>query len=117
MMAQRELNRHAAVVIKIFKKGKNWGPGTRVRETMMSESTEACPFHLLYTDQRGWSVDKGGELPTRHVAGGNRGMNLLIIEVILDILRPMVTMVKGGKEVISTEDSLARFEDMNITMV
>ena len=33
MMAQRELNRHAAVVIKIFKKGKNWGPGTRVRET------------------------------------------------------------------------------------
>ena len=84
---------------------------------MMSESTEACPFHLLYTDQRGWSVDKGGELPTRHVAGGNRGMNLLIIEVILDILRPMVTMVKGGKEVISTEDSLARFEDVNITVV
>ena len=83
----------------------------------MSESTEACPFHLLYTDQRGWSVDERGELPTRHVAGGNRGMNLLIIEVILDILRPMVTMVKGGKEVISTEDSLARFEDVNITVV
>ena len=49
---------------------------------MMSESTEACPVHLLYKDQRGWSVDKGGELPSRHVAGGNRGIKIHIIEVI-----------------------------------
>ena len=62
-------------------------------------------------------MDKRGELPTRHVAGGNRGMNLYIILVILDILRPMVTMVKGGNEMISTEDSLARFEDANIIVV
>ena len=47
MMAQRELNRHAAVVIKIFKNGKNWGPWTRVRETMMMMIYRSMPSSSL----------------------------------------------------------------------
>ena len=44
-------------------------------------------------------------------------MNLHISEVVSDIIEPMVGRVEGGKEVISTEDTLASFEDINIRMV
>ena len=78
---------------------------------MLGESMEACPVHLLYKDHKGWSSDKGGVPPTRHVAGGNRGMNLHVSEIVSDILEPMVDRVTGGCEVISTEDALSVFED------
>ena len=59
-LAQRELNGHVAMMVKIFRIGENWGHGTRVRETMMGESLESCPVHLLYKDHKGWSQEKGG---------------------------------------------------------
>ena len=77
---------------------------------------QACPVHLLYKDHKGWTRDKGGVPPTRYVAGGNKGMNLHISEVISDILEPMIGRVTGGGEVISTEDNLANLEDINILM-
>ena len=115
--AQKELNGHMAMLIKIFKIGDQWGHGSRVRETMMGESLESCPVHLLYKDHKGWDQSKGGVPPTRHVAGGNRGINLHLSEVVSDILEPMVDRVEGGSEVISTEDTLARFEDVSLSMV
>ena len=114
--AQKELNGHTSMLIKIFKIGKYWRHGSRVRETMMGNALETCPVHLLYKDHKGWSEDKGGVAPTRHVAGGNRGMNLHISEIVSDILEPMVGRVEGGQEVISTEDSLSSFEDINENM-
>ena len=111
--AQRELNGHAAMLIKVFKIGNDWNHGSRVRETMMGESLEVCPVHLLYKDHKGWSRDKGGIPPTRHVAGGNRGMNLHMSEMVSDILEPMVGRVTGGREIISTEDGLANMEDIS----
>ena len=115
-LAQRELNGHIAMAIKIFKIGSNWGHEARVRETMMGESLESCPVHLLYKDHKGWSQDKGGVPPTRSVAGGNRGINLHLSEIVSDVLEPMVGRVTGGYEVISTEDTLARLEDVSESM-
>ena len=100
------------MMIKIFRISDSWDHGMRVRETMMREALESCPVHLLYKDHKGWDKSKGGVPPTRHVAGGNRGVNLHLSEVVSDILEPMVGRVKGGCEVISTEDTLARFEDI-----
>ena len=110
---QREINGHTSMLIKIFKIGEGWDHVSRVRETMMGEALEVCPVHLLYKDHKGWTRDKGGVPPTRHVAGGNRGMNFHISEIISDILEPMVGRVVGGCEIISTEDGLATFENMN----
>ena len=93
---QREINGHVAMLIKIFRKGHNWGHEARVRETILGESLEACPVHLLYKDHKGWSQAKGGVPPTRSVAGGNRGMNLHISEIVSDILEPLVGMVEDG---------------------
>ena len=111
--AQRELNGHMSMLIKVFRIGKNWGHESRIRETTMGEALQACPVHLLYKDHKGWTKDKGGVPPMRQVAGGNKGMNLHISEVISDILEPMVGRVTGGREVISTEDTLAHLEDIN----
>ena len=111
--AQREVNGHISMLIKIFKIGKNWTHEGRIRETMIGESMETCPVHLLYKDHKGWDPAKGGVPPTRQVAGGNRGVNLYLSEVVSDILEPLVGMVEGGREVISMEDLAARIEDMN----
>ena len=97
-VAQKELNGHASMLIKIFRIGQNWGHEARVRETMMGKSLEACPVHLLYKDHKGWSQDKGGVPPTRSAAGGNRGMNLHISEVLSVILELLVGRVEGGTE-------------------
>ena len=46
------------------------------------------------------------------MAGGNRGVNLYLSEMVSDILEPSV-----GMEVISTEDTLANLEDISSSMV
>ena len=114
-VAHKKLNGHVAMMIKIFRIGDNWGHNG-VRETMMRKSLESCPVHLLYKDHEGWSQEQGGVPPTRHVAGGNRGINLHMSEIVSDLLEPMVGRVVGGCEVISTEDTLARLEDVSSSM-
>ena len=115
-VAQKELNGHVSMMIKIFRIGDRWGHNARVRETMMGESLESFPVHLLYKDHKGWSQAKGRVPPTRSVAGGNRGINLHMSEIVSDILEPMVGRVVGGCEVISTEDALANLEDISSSM-
>ena len=61
-VAQREINGHVSMLIKVLKIGKNWDHTTRVRETMIGESMEACPVHLLFKDHKGWTIEKGGYL-------------------------------------------------------
>ena len=51
--AQKELNGHIAMMIKIFRIGDSWDHGMRVGETMMREALESCPVHLLYKDLTG----------------------------------------------------------------
>ena len=41
--AQKELNGHLAMLIKIFRIGQSWDQTQSVRETMMGESMEAYP--------------------------------------------------------------------------
>ena len=51
--------------------------------------------------------------PTRPVVGGHLGINLHISEIVSDVLDPVVGCYKGGREIISTEDLLAKIEMMN----
>ena len=111
--AQSELNGHVAMLCKVFKIGQSWNHEDRIREKMLGEGLTVCPVSLLYKDHKGWDNKSGTVPPTRHVAGGHLGMNLHMSEIISDILEPLVETIKGGVEVISTEDLLARIEELN----
>ena len=51
--------------------------------------------------------------PTRPVAGGHLGMNLHLSEIVSELVEPMVVRYEGGREVISTEDLIARVVRLN----
>ena len=114
--AQSEINCHTSMLIKAFKIGNSWNHISRVRETMLGEGLSTWPLSLLYKDHKGWTPDIGGCPPTRPVAGGHLGMNLHISEIISEIIEPLVDTFDGGREVISTEDLLARIEKVNQKM-
>ena len=57
--AQREINGHVAMLIKIFNIGKNWDHVERVRETMMGNSMGVCPIQLLFKDHKNGSHKMG----------------------------------------------------------
>ena len=79
----------------------------------MSEGMSICPLSLLFKDHKGWQPDSGTVPPTRPVVGGHLGINLHISEIVSDVLDPVVTNIKGGREVISTEDMVAHTEILN----
>ena len=47
------------------------------------------------------------------MVGGHLGINLHISEIVSDLLDPVVMVFKEGREVISTEDMVARLEILN----
>ena len=100
------------MAIKMFNIGGNWDHTDRIRETMLGETLAVCPVSLLFKDHKNWTKDSGSVPPTRHVAGGHKGMNLHLSEIISDILEPLVETL-GGDEVISTEDMLALVDILN----
>ena len=111
--SQRELNGHVSMLIKIFKIGSYWKHEMRIRETMMGEGQAVCPLSLLYKDHKGWSPEMGTIPPTRPVAGGHLGINMHISEIVSDILDPIIGEHVGGREILSTEDMIARIEILN----
>ena len=111
--SQKELNGHVSMLVKVFKIGSAWDHGPRIRETVMGENMSICPMSLLFKDHKGWSPTLGTVPPTRPVVGGHLGINLHISELVSDILDPVVGRYEGGKEIISTEDMLARIEILN----
>ena len=114
--SQKEVNGHVAMLLKIFKAGENWDHVDRMRETMLGKGMSVCPITLLYKDHKGWTRDKGGVPPTRHVAGGHVGLNLYLSEIVSEITEPMVGTIDGGAEVISGEDLLANVDHVNEDM-
>ena len=94
--SQKELNGHVAMLIKCFRIGNNWGQSDRIRETMLGEGIATCPISLLFKDHKGWKSGSSEVLPTRHVAGGHKGMNMHLSEIVSDLLEPLVGTLPGG---------------------
>ena len=111
--SQKELNGHVSMLIKFFKIGKYWEHSPRIRETTMGEGLSICPLSLLFKDHKGWRSDSGTVPPTRPVVGGHLGVNMHLSEIVSDVLDPVVGTYKGGMEIISTEDLLARIDIIN----
>ena len=111
--SQKEINGHTSMLIKTFKIGHYWEHGGRIRETTMGEGASICPLSLLFKDHKGWSAESGTAPPTRPVVGGHLGINMHLSEIISDILDPVVATYEGGKEIISTEDMVARVVRLN----
>ena len=74
----------------------------RVRETMLGEGLSVCPITLLFKDHKGWTNAMESVPPTRHVAGGHVGLNMNLSELVSEVVEPMVNIVGGGFEVISS---------------
>ena len=102
--AQREVNGHVSMLLKIFKVGEYWDENNvdRVRETMLGEGLSVCPITLLFKDHKGWTNAMESVPPTRHVAGGHVGLNMNLSELVSEVVEPMVNIVGGGFEVISS---------------
>ena len=79
-----------------------------VRETM-----SICPMYLTYKDHKGWSWEKGTPPPTRPIAAGNVGMNLHLSEILSEVTEAVANCWEDSKEVISTEDMIARLHELN----
>ena len=101
------------MAIKFFKLGTSWNQVERIRETMLNSSLSLCPLYLTYKDHKGWSWSKGTPPPTRPIAAGNVGMNIHLSEVISEVAEAVANAHPNTKEVISTEDMLARVHEMN----
>ena len=84
----------------------------RIRETMLNSSLSLCPLYLTYKDHKGWSWSKGTPPPTRPIAAGNVGMNIHLSEVVSEVAEAVANALPDTREVISTEDMLARFHRM-----
>ena len=50
--AQREINGHVAMILKMFKVRKMWNHTDRVRETKLGKGITACPVSLLFEDHK-----------------------------------------------------------------
>ena len=111
--SQNEVNGHCSMMIKILGIGEAWKHTSRVRETMLSEAMTTCPLSLLFKDHKKWDNKDGSIPPTRPVMGGHLGLNLHLSEIISDLVEPLVDMYPGGRENISTEDMISRFEALN----
>ena len=107
--AQTKLIGHMAMLAQIFWMGKSWDHQGR----MMGNSLSVCPVSLLFKDHKGWKRESGKVPPTRHMAGGHVGMNLHLSEIISDIQEPIENTIKGGEEVISSEDLQVNMIELN----
>ena len=108
-----EINGNVSLLAKFFRLGKGWNQVRRVRETIITGSQSICPLYLTFKDHKGWQETSGKPPPTRPIAAGNVGMNLSLSEIISEVCEAVSSMFEGSKEVISTEDLVARIIKLN----
>ena len=72
---QKVVNGAVSMLLKIFRVGTECCNAGRWRESMISNSLEACPLWLLFKDHKSWTSNRGVPPPTNPVMGGNGGMN------------------------------------------
>ena len=110
---QSELNGHVSMILKIYRVGSSWGHEGRARSTMINQSEMISNMYCLYKDHKGWHWGLGTDPPSRPIASGNTGQNVHMSELTSELIESVVTAYKGGVEIISTEDMLAKWDDLN----
>ena len=110
---QSELNGQVSMILKIFRVGKTWGHTDRARGNMITNSEMVSSMYLMFKDHKGWHWGLGTDPPSRPIASGNSGQNVHMSELTSELLESVVTAYHGGVEIISTEDMLAKWDDLN----
>ena len=111
---QKTVNGAVSMLLKIFQVGADCKHEGRWRESMLSNSLEACPLWLLFKDHKSWSSSKGTPPPTRPVMGGNAGMNTHMSEILSWVLEPLANaMMSQSSEVISDEHLKHKIDKLN----
>ena len=80
---------------------------------MLCSSEMICNMYILFKDHKGWHWGLGTDPPGRPIASGNGGQNIHMSELTSEIVESVVTAYKGGVEIISTEDMLAKWDALN----
>ena len=110
---EAEVNGNVSMLIKFFRLGQGWNQVRRVRETMLTGSQSICPLYLTFKDHKGWSASSGKPPPTRPIAGGNVGLNLSLSKIVSEVCEALALHAEDSKEIISTEDMIARIKGLN----
>ena len=70
---QRVLNGTVSMLLKISRVGKDCRHEDRWRESMLSNSLEACPLWLLFKDHKSWTSSRGKPPPPTTNTTSNGG--------------------------------------------
>jgi hypothetical protein len=76
------------MLCKIFKIGE--AHKDRVRSLKITLSLSLAPMHLMFKDQKGWSLETGKQPPSRLVVSAGRGLNDNLSEIISYFLEPQM---------------------------
>jgi hypothetical protein len=85
----------------------------RIRSLKITFSLSVAPLYLLFKDHKGWTLETGKAPPSRPVVSAGSCQNDHLSEIILNVLEPIVKTWKGGLELESTGDMLAKINEIN----
>ena len=85
----------------------------RIRSLKITLSLSVAPLYLLFKDHKGWTLETGKAPPSRPVVSAGSCQNDHLSEIILNVLEPIVKKWKGGMELESTGDMLAKINEIN----
>ena len=80
---------------------------------MITQSETISNMYILYKDHKGWHWGLGTDPPSRPIASGNSDQNVHMSEITSEIVESCVTAYRGGVEIISTEDLMAKWDKLN----
>ena len=109
---QTVVNNHTWWAKEILQCGANWGHSDRMSTNLEDNGDQVCKMTLLIKDHKKWSPGSEGPPPSRPVISGNNGLNCHLSELISSIIEP-VAYEENGKEIDSTDDMIAKIEQIN----
>ena len=81
-------------------------------KNLIDKGEQVCQMQLLLKDHKDWSEESGKAIPSRPVVSGNNGLNCHLSELVSLLIEP-VAFEHSGSEVDSTDDMLAKINELN----
>ena len=107
---EREMNARAKVWARILDIGGSWNHGERVKQAVVSASSQPPPIYGLSKDHK---VIEEGEPPLRPVCGASSGPGSRISNILAMIIKPFNDRIADDFWFDSTEDLQARIQEVN----
>ena len=109
---QNYVNDHVYWLKESTNIGLNWQHSDRMTKNLIDKGEQVCQMQLLLKDHKDWSEESGKAIPSRPVVSGNNGLNCHLSELVSLLIEP-VAFEHDGSEVDSTDDMLAKINELN----